>query len=85
MTAVDDVTDDILQELAIALETLVAPCLLGILLDSPHGPQGHIRLFNLVDLHRQGLTFHELTEPLLGGLHHQLEVVTLANRQGESW
>ena len=84
MLAIEDKANDILKQLAIHLEALVATYLLGVLLHGPYGPQGYIGLLDLVDLARYGFARHKLAECTLAGLHHLLEVVDLANGQCQS-
>ena len=85
MSALDDIVNNVGYEFAIAFVALFLASILDILLDSPDGPQGNVRLLNLIDLYRQGLVLHELTQSLLGSLHDQLEVVALANGQRQAW
>ena len=84
MTALLDVFHDVLHQPAVHLDRLVAPGILSILLDGPDGPQGHVGLLHLVDLHRQRLPGHELAQTLLRRLHHQLEVVLLVDGQRQA-
>ena len=84
MPALLDVVDDVLQQLAVSFEALIASNILGILLNGPHGPEGNVGLLHLIDFYAQGLVLHELTQAALGGIHHQLKVVGLVDGQRQA-
>ena len=82
MIAIYNIMYNVLKKFSIHLRALVSTCRLGILLDCPYCPQGHVGLLHLVDLCSDGLSFHKLPQSLLGSLHHQLKIVLLVD--GES-
>ena len=84
MTTLDDIVNNIADQLAITLIALLLSGILHILLDGPDSPEGHIWLFDLIDLHRQRFPLHELTETFLRCSHHQLKVIALVNGQRQS-
>ncbi len=84
MLAIEDKLHDVLKQLSVHLETLVATYLLGVLLHGPYCPQGHIRLFNLVYLSRCRLVRHKCSEITLSCLHHLLEIVNLTDGKCKS-
>ena len=65
MTTSHHILYDVLDQLAIHLIALLSANLLDILLDSPDSPQGYIGMFYLVNLARNGLVVHKLTESFL--------------------
>ena len=76
---------NVLKKFSIHLRALVSTCRLGILLDCPYCPQGHVGLLHLVDLCSDGLSFHKLPQSLFGSLHHQFEVVLLVDGECQTW
>ena len=84
MIATYNELDDVLDQLAIHLVAMISASIFCILLDSPDCPQGYVGLLNLVNLDAQRFFFHKFAQALLGGLHHQLEVVLLANGQRQT-
>ena len=84
VTTLLDILYDILYQLTVSLKALFLSGILHVLLHSPDGPKGHVGLFDLVDLHRQGLAVHKLTKSLLGSPHHQFKIVALADGQRQA-
>ena len=79
-----DEMENVPNELSVFLQALVDACLLGILLNGPNGPQRHVGMLNLVELHREGLLLHKLAQALFGGLHGGLEELILLDRQRQT-
>ena len=84
MATLLNIFHDVGHQLLVALVTVVATGILGILLHGPYGPERHVGLLHLVDLYRERLALHELAQSSLGGLHHQLEVVLLVDGQRQA-
>ncbi len=64
MTAFHDETHNPLIQLAILLITFFQGSVLGELLDAPARPQQHVRLLNLMHIHRQRSSFHKIHQRL---------------------
>ena len=83
MIAVFDKLHDVRNELSVFLEGFLLTGLLSILLYGPDGPQRNIRHLHLRN-HLYGLTLHKITKFTPGSFHHQLEVVLLLDREGQT-
>ena len=77
-------SDDVEQQLFVEFQATLLSTFLGILLNSPHCPQGHVGLFNLINFCGQRFPCHKLAQCSSCRFHDEFEIVVLFNGKGES-
>ena len=84
MLAFHEPLHDVVDEAAVLLHALLGTLGVGILLQAPYGPQEHIGMLHLCNAHLKGFTGHEMTDGLLGCLHHIVVFLQFVVGEGES-
>ena len=84
VAAFEDERHDAVDEGAVAFATTLTTDVFGVLLQAPHGPQERVGLFGFVDLHAHRAAGHEVVEREGGGVHVFLELLRLADGQGQA-
>ena len=84
MFAVQKPLHDVVYQGTILVHASVSAQSVGILLQTPDGPEEHVGMFHLCHADLYGFTCHKLTDGLLGSFHHVIKFLHLIVGKRES-